>query len=308
MFRKRHGFTLIELLVVIAIIAILIALLLPAVQQAREAARRSTCKNNMKQLGLAMHNYHETHRAFPINLYGGYGDTANVGGYTQTSKSWGWPVHLLPFIDQSPLYNQCDPGNNTIIGSGHIATVVPIFLCPSDPSGGVIIESTSYTTGSINVAIINYKGVMGSDWNWGAYTNNVVSAGDAFTDNNGLLYTLNYRKSKKMRDIVDGTSNTTVIGESVVNTTFATDGTGPGWSWMNAAENTASAAVPINTYKSSSPSSVPWDVRWSFSSQHVGGAHFLMGDGAVRFISENISLTTFRNLATINGGEVIGEF
>lgn len=99
--RSRHavrqtGFTLIELLVVIAIIAILIALLLPAVQQAREAARRSTCRNNLKQLGLALHNYHDAFTGFPVNLYGGYGDTANVGGYTQTSKSWGWMVRILP--------------------------------------------------------------------------------------------------------------------------------------------------------------------------------------------------------------------
>ena len=104
--------------IVIAIIAVLIALLLPAVQQAREAARRSQCENNLKQIGLALHNYHDVFLAFPISLYGGYGDTANVGGYDQNSKSWGWPVRILPYIDQSPLYNIINPGTTSMAASG----------------------------------------------------------------------------------------------------------------------------------------------------------------------------------------------
>ena len=305
---RKVGFTLIELLVVIAIIAVLIALLLPAVQQAREAARRSQCKNNLKQLGLALHNYHEALSAFPINLYGGYGDTANVGGYTQTSKSWGFIVHLLPYIDQAPLYNVVNPGVNTMAAGGQMATVIPVLLSPSDPAGAREVENTTYTTGSVNVAITDYKGVAGSDWDWGTYANNVVTTGDAFTDNNGLFHCLNYRRYKKMSSITDGTSNTLAIGESVANANFAV-GDGPGNTWMNAAAVTATTAVPINTYNNSqSNASVAWDRKWSFASMHTGGAHFLMADGAVRFLSNNISMTTYRDLSTIAGNEVLGEF
>lgn len=304
----KLGFTLIELLVVIAIIAVLIALLLPAVQQAREAARRSQCKNNMKQLGLALHNYHDSLSTFPISLYGGYGDTANVGGYTQASKSWGWPVHLLPYLDQAALYRLCNPGINTLASSGQIATVVTVFVCPSDPAGTREVENTTYITGNTTCAISNYKGVMGSDWNWGTYTNNVVALGDAFTDNNGLLYTLDYRDCKKMSRITDGTSNTIVIGETVCNKNFATDGAGaPGNNWMNAASTCATTAVPMNRFNGST-TGLPWDQRWSFGSAHVGGAHFLLADGGVRFISTNISLVTYRALSTLSGGEVISEF
>lgn len=304
---RQQGFTLIELLVVIAIIAVLIALLLPAVQQAREAARRSQCKNNMKQIGLALHNYHDTFNAFPVSLYGGYGDTAGVGGWTQTSKSWGWPVRVLPYLDQAPLYNLVNPGVNTIAASGQIATVVPVFNCPSDPVGNREPENHSYITGNIVCALSNYKGVMGSDWNWGAYTNNVVAPGDSFTDNNGVLYTLDYRDYKKVSKVTDGMSNTMFVGETVCNKNFAVDGTGPGNNWMNAASTCAATAVPLNVFNSNS-SGGAWDVRWSFGSSHVGGAHFTMGDGAVRFLSTNISLVTYRGLSTISGAEVIGEF
>jgi prepilin-type N-terminal cleavage/methylation domain-containing protein/prepilin-type processing-associated H-X9-DG protein len=306
---RQVGFTLIELLVVIAIIAVLIALLLPAVQQAREAARRSQCKNNLKQLGLALHNYHEALSAFPINLYGGYGDTANVGGYTQTSKSWGFIVHLLPYLDQAPLYNLTNPGANTMLASGQMASVIPVLLCPSDPTGARETENTTYTTGNLNVAVTNYKGVIGSDWDWGTYANNVVNAGsDSFVDNNGLFHALNYRKYKKMSSITDGTSNTVAIGESVCNPNFAT-GDGPGNTWMNTAAVGATTAVPINTVNNiQTNASVAWDRKWSFSSMHTGGAHFLMADGAVRFISNNISMTTYRDLSTLAGAEVIGEF
>jgi type II secretory pathway pseudopilin PulG len=300
---------LIELLVVIAIIAILIALLLPAVQQAREAARRSQCKNNLKQLGLAVQTYHDSAKAFPISLYGGYGDTANVGGWTQTSRSWGWPVRLLPYLDQTPLYKMCDPGTNSIAASAQMATEVIAFVCPSDPTGSREIENHTYVTGSVICAITNYKGVMGSDWDWGVYTNNIVGGGDSFVNNNGLFYTLDYRDYKNMASMKDGTSSTLIIGETVCNNQFAVDGTGPGNNWQNSASVCATTAVPLNRFTSVSTSaSTPWDQRWSFGSGHVGGAHFLMGDGSVRFINNTIARQTYRDLSTINGGERISEF
>ena len=151
--QRCRGFTLIELLVVIAIIAVLIALLLPAVQQAREAARRSQCKNNLKQIGLALQNYHDNNKAFPISLYGGYGDTANVGGFTQNSRSWGWPVRILPFVDQAALYKKASPGNTTIAASGVMTQVVTAFLCPSDPQGPTENQNNSYINGNTRCAV-----------------------------------------------------------------------------------------------------------------------------------------------------------
>lgn len=307
--RRPRGFTLIELLVVIAIIAILIALLLPAVQQAREAARRSQCKNNLKQIGLALQNYHDNNKAFPISLYGGYGDTAGVGGWQQTSRSWGWPVRVLPFIDQDALYKKASPGNTTIAASGVMGQVVTAFLCPSDPQGGIENQNNTYITGNTRCGVSNYKGVMGSDWNWGAYTNNVVTVGDSFTNNNGLLYTLDYREYKGMPHAKDGTANTLAVGETICNQNFAQDGTGPGNNWMNAASTCATAAVPLNRFHSASTSaSTPWDQRWSFGSGHTGGAHFAMLDGTVRFINNTISLAAYRALSTLNGRETVGEF
>lgn len=310
--RRNSGFTLIELLVVIAIIAILIALLLPAVQQAREAARRTQCRNNLKQLGLAMHNYLDVFQKFPINIYGGYTTcyTLVVGGYDQNSYSWGFPVRILPYVDQAPLYNTINPGANTIAGSGQMNAVVPGFKCPSDPQDPTEFQSHIYITGNIAMGVGSYKGVMGSDWKWGAYTNSVMTqaCGDSFVANNGLFPCLSFLYSKSIEKVKDGTSNTFLLGETICNQKFATDGTGPGNNWMNSASVVATTAVPLNSFSNSTPTSFPWDQRWSFGSAHTGGAQFLMGDGAVRFLSNNISLITYRALSTYDQGETIGEF
>ncbi|WP_437223016.1 DUF1559 domain-containing protein [Planctomicrobium sp. SH661] len=315
--KRLQGFTLIELLVVIAIIAVLIALLLPAVQQAREAARRSQCKNNLKQLGLAIHNYHEVFGTFPINMYGGYvtttpgypGDAA-LNGYTQTSKSWGFLSRLLPQLDQTPLFNRLQPGEVAVDANGLLATGVSVFSCPSNSVGLTNTEYTAYVTNQ-PVGVTSYKGVMGSDWDWGAYINNVVTEGrDSFTDNNGLFPVVSCHKLRRLRDITDGTSNTTVIGEAVYVPGFVQAASSePGAAWMLTGPTVATAAIPLNTAKASSTAAgVSWDSRYGFSSPHTGGAHFLLGDGAVRFLSDNINMTTYRSLASMNGGELIGEF
>ena len=308
MSRIRRGFTLIELLVVIAIIAVLIALLLPAVQQAREAARRSQCKNNLKQLGIALHNYHDSVRAFPINLYGGYGDTANVGGYTQTSKSWSFLVYLLPYVDQGPLYNLINPGVNSMSASGQIATVVPVFVCPSDPQGTTETDNSIYVTGNTVVAVSSYKGTGGSDWDWGTYTNNIVSPADSWCNNNGVFNGCSYRRSITLQKITDGTSNTVAIGESICNKNFALSSDGPGNAWMHSAATTNTSAVPINIVNSATTTSVAWPERFGFSSQHTGGADFLLADGSVRFLANSISMPIYRNLSTYGENDTLGEF
>ena len=208
---KNRGFTLIELLVVIAIIAILIALLLPAVQQAREAARRSQCKNNLKQLGLATHNYHDSHNVFPIS----HGDTGN---------SFGWRAMILPYVDQSPLYNKIN-FNGNIVDAGNLEiaqTPLGLFHCPSDPSannvsGGNQVWSNWCFPASCpaasrnNIAVTTYKGVDGR-----AYDQSLTASpmphgmfdrrmGLQASGGGNSLITPN--RTMKMRDVLDGTSN-----------------------------------------------------------------------------------------------------
>ena len=204
--RRRLGFTLIELLVVIAIIAILIALLLPAVQQAREAARRTQCKNNLKQIGLALHNYHDTFGTFPptqiMTYYGGPGFSNPL------PRNHTWISMILPYFDQSPLYNQInfslpiwdDTGSGifsgpqmTTDGKSIPGTIIPGLLCPSDPGFG---GSTAISHG---LAHTNYAGNMGWDWWWRGPD---VHSGPF--QNQGMT---------RIRDITDGTSNTVIVGE-----------------------------------------------------------------------------------------------
>jgi prepilin-type N-terminal cleavage/methylation domain-containing protein len=318
---RRAGFTLVELLVVIAIIGILVALLLPAVQAAREAARRTQCVNNLKQLGVAMHNYHDTHLHFPISRYGNYeGDRtgADGRGWDQGSQSWGYLVWLLPFVEEENLFTACDPAHLSMSATGRIDQVVPTFVCPSDSQAGRAKEAFYWNTALLS-GLTNYKGVMGNDWDFGAYLNNTITQVgqvypggpqlDCFNQNNGLLYTHTVRSPKKMASITDGTSNTLIIGEAVSNEAAAVDGQGVGNSWMHSGTTTANCAIPINTFNHKSPPGVgTWDVRFSFSSAHPGGAHFLSGDGSVRYLSDNIDLSLYRALASIGSGEVTGAY
>lgn len=298
----KKGFTLIELLVVIAIIAILIALLLPAVQQAREAARRSQCKNNLKQIGLALHNYHETYRNFPpAFIY--ETDTNNCSGSPCNDPSWAWSAMILPFIDQAPAYNSLEPGptklSQAISDAAKLVilqNVIPVFRCPSDTGknlSGLDIsgEQTSRS---------NYPGVNGA--------RNEVR----LTDGQGIFGARN--NSVKIRDITDGTSNTIAVGERASKIIGNNNDSYTHWAgvresnvnssgWRGAFEVTGVTSYPINAAES-----VYWRYRGWFSSMHQGGAHFLLGDGAIRFISENIDTTTYNDLSTINDGRVIGEF
>ena len=286
----RRGFTLIELLVVIAIIAILIALLLPAVQQAREAARRTQCKNNLKQFGLAIHNYHDVYLAFPP----GYIDQ---NGHTEAN--WGWGTYVLPYIDQAPLFNQLDVGNNG--GLGEALTVaanlalmskpLPAFRCPSDTAPDINTQQQLFDANMTNnqVATSNYVGANGAgDWSGSGTT----------PANANLKGTFGRNSRSRIRDFTDGTSNTIVIGERAwrvpdpatggnkncgagVVFGISSDGTLPG------RRKALSNGIPkIND---SSDNAVPQaNCIRGFSSRHEGGAQFLMADGSVRFISENI--------------------
>jgi len=329
--RRRVGFTLIELLVVIAIIAILIALLLPAVQQAREAARRTQCKNNLKQLGLALHNYHDVSNMFPP----GYVLQGTAGSF----GNWGWATYLLPYIEQGPLYNKLNPGNNTMAncladttaGGGRQALTTPLtaFRCPSDtapalnhgPPGAAGEAEDGYMFGTVSLATSNYIGSNASR----SLRNDSGSPGT-----NGSIGYANgifYRNSNiGIRDIIDGTSNTIVLGERA----WQVDGTrvyaGVVFGIRSAAhavdENdrglmmiAGCGLIQINSIVNTTAGTYA-EHRRHFSSTHTGGAHFALGDGAVRFISENVDHdvannridSTMERLIAREDGQPVGEF
>lgn len=289
----RRGFTLIELLVVIAIIAILIALLLPAVQQAREAARRSTCKNNLKQLGLAIHNYHGTHNMFPS---GWIGVEPGVGANVEFGSGWGWGTMVLPFMDQTPLYSKVDFNlniNDVNQPLGIIDQILPATRCPSDPAPNTFELEEEGNPGNVLsiLATSNYIGVFGSDELDSCES---VPAGSACRST-GLFY---QNSNTKFRDITDGLSQTLIVGERKTDAA-------QGWysTWVGAVpegEETFARVLGATDHVPNHVSSHFDD----FSSHHTGGAQFVFGDGRVRFVSENIDIGVYRSLSSMSGGEI----
>lgn len=296
--QKNRGFTLIELLVVIAIIAILIALLLPAVQQAREAARRTQCKNNLKQLGLALHNYHDVHTTFPPGWIAVDGGVQNAHDGLNGA---GWGTMVLPYLEQAPLYKQFN-ANLAIQDQSYSQQVLPAWQCPSDPKPDTWVIDNEATGDPITVLpTANYIGVFGTEELDGCEnppgTAPVAANGQCI--GNGFFY---HNSKVRMRDITDGTTNTLMVGERRTDIAAGWFSTWPG---MVAEGEEAFQRVL------GSADHVPNDPAGhfdDFSSRHVGGAQFTLGDGSVRFISENIDDGLYQSLATIQGGEVVGEY
>lgn len=220
-------------------------------------------------------------------------------------------MRILPYIEQTAIYDRAQQGNISLADSGLLATVIGTFLCPSDPAPPVVTENNPYITGGISVARSNYRGVAGNDWDWGAFRNNTVVTGgwsgwvpgDSFMENNGLYYWFSMRKPRSTASVTDGLSNTLAIGEMAFNQNFVNSM--PSYSWAHSAACCASAAIPLNRTNPRSTTSVPWDERWGFSSLHPGGVQFALGDGSVRFLSETIELGVLRGLASIDGGELV---
>lgn len=312
---RRRAFTLIELLVVIAIIAVLIALLLPAVQQAREAARRTQCKNNMRQISLALHNYQSSYRVFPIGVLGIAGTKASGNVLTT------WQTMVLSYVEQGPLFNRYNfnvrfdhPQNAAIVRKK-----LPVYLCPSNPLDMLV------------------AGLFGP-------SHYAANAGTKPGANDGVLFPLS---AISFRDLIDGSSNTISTGEIAYEIggwargsfdsagggtgsggggtagggggtgggggggggSGAGGGGGQGWArgvlrWWKASPSCAIPGFnpPATNCSGSS------ERRFQFSSPHVGGAHFSLADGSARFISQNISVKVYRGLLTRRGNEIVGEF
>ncbi len=334
--KRRSGFTLIELLVVIAIIAILIALLLPAVQQAREAARRTQCKNNLKQLGLALHNYHDVYGKVPPLAVG---DGRNVIRFAVTVSNvgnrdgWGWPVYLLPFLDQAPLYNTLSPStqrpSDHYLASGGvdnlIATSLPAFRCASDvaPAINDISWSAKQTNPPVLAATSNYMAMRDS----AGYSQYTFAPNGAFVAMGERSSPGGGTSPKGLRDITDGTSNTIAFGERAYNIKGIPCYAGVWFGSIRAAHYN-DVLLDVGATGQSPPNDILGNEvrrRTSLSSNHTGVVQVALFDGSVRSISDNIhhnniadmpggttgeSLvdSTYERLIAIGDGQVVGEF
>ena len=310
--RRHRGFTLVELLVVIAIIGILVALLLPAVQAAREAARRMSCSNNMKQIGLALHNYHDTYKKFPY-------------GFSDREALWNAPI--LRFMEQAPLYDtllwdENGAGNWDFDGSPNEAacgTVISAFRCPS------MAQPEHIDNQGIPGRVPNsYRGCAGSD----VYSDDIstIPAGSppgarALEERflNGMFFG---DSSVRIADVLDGTSSTVMIGESYTEVNYTKDGQGMdfwqfgspqsgGWvpgglGGTEYTEGLGSTGPKLNSRLDPTVHGIIMEM--AFGSYHPGGAMFGLADGSIRYISNTIDLNIYHGICSRDEGEVVGDF
>jgi prepilin-type N-terminal cleavage/methylation domain-containing protein/prepilin-type processing-associated H-X9-DG protein len=301
---RRFGFTLLELLVVMAIIGVLVGLLVVAVVRIREAASRAACVNNIKQIALAVHTYHDANQYVPYSSMEG-----PYGPYGPSTLAWSWLARLLPYLDEGNLYEKANLEVNTLYESRDVAAQrIPVFLCQSDPTFGQGPRSDAADLGEWNPPNINagnttYKGVMGSNWLWGDLRwRNPGANGqnDPFIQGDGMFYRDDYNNKKQLAAITDGLSNTFMVGEAVPDYSK--------WcSWPYANNAIGTCAIAPNAKNADGSDFDPWD--WSntyaFASRHPGGLHFGMADGSVHFVNDNIAIATYRALATIRGNESV---
>lgn len=294
----RSGFTLVELLVVIAIIGILVALLLPAVQAAREAARRTECSNNMKQIGLALHNYHDTYKRLPFGSH--------------HADRWGWQPRMIQFMEMTALFDQLNFKVHAWQDGNHelVRQIQPSFICPSDALGEEMLSEENYADTGDGVhwtlSQSDYAACIGDYKNSTGIGETPVYGNVGFGANGGPNQVRGmigrWRWAARFGEVTDGLSNTFCVGECIgalcITQNFATQ------CW-------ATTAHPINYLNESlmenRPSWTPRNTRWDesigFRSFHPGGAQFCMGDGSVRFVSENIDGPTYRAAASRMGNE-----
>jgi prepilin-type N-terminal cleavage/methylation domain-containing protein/prepilin-type processing-associated H-X9-DG protein len=322
--RRRCAFTLVELLVVIAIIGVLVGLLLPAVQAAREAARRMSCSNNLKQLGLALHNYHDVHRRLPAGGIHSLAAAASSGA-TPGSSSWGpsWALLLLPMIEQGALhssYNFSLPRTRDGANAAVVATIVPTYRCPSDSgTAQPWINTVPHAKG-------NYACSTGPGSTWSVTEFPNMAMRGAFSPT--------FHWGARFGEVSDGLSNTIFLGEILAGQESG-DVRGAWASPLGVffSGTTGSTTVPpsvplspngnaLDDLKRDRPArcSAPNNDRnlrcitdtsrstHSLRSRHTGGVQVAFGDGSVQFITDSISVTTLRNLLGIADGQVVTEY
>lgn len=315
--QRSLGFTLVELLVVIAIIGILIALLLPAVQAAREAARRSQCSNNLKQMALGVHNHISAKKTLPP---GAIVTGPCCGSYSYTS----WPIEILPFVEEQALFQAYDHTkyNDQAFSTANLAvtkTIVPSYSCPTDLEANKLAKPGAGPGSGLEYRTSSYRGVTGRSDNtqadvwWGAQLS--AHSGTAFplpAKYRGPLHTLGNIPYQivKPSQITDGLSKTLLIGEKASQTSGATAGQQTFWGYSYAGFN-KSMMVPqsrmlLTDYKrctdiGGSGGDSPCKAGWG--SFHSAGLQFCLCDGSVRFISENIDMNLLCDAVTIAGGE-----
>jgi len=314
--RRRPGFTLIELLVVIAIIAILIGLLLPAVQKVREAAARMTCQNNLKQMGLGLHNYHDTRGKLPPGV-----------AYWGSNNDYGtcWSIEILPFIEQDPLYRMY---NQTVVNQNAAnmpvnQTAVKTYACPSDPIAGTLIAPESGNGSGVSYMASSYRGVAGMT--------NKTGDGNSFwdiaqgppnlgTNLIGALHVTNISglQPEKLQTIQDGTSNTLLVGEYYTRTNTRRTSFWA-YSYTSYCVSTVTGItggapylvadyVKCYTATTATPPGLGGDqnnCKRGFGSNHSSGMNFALCDGSVRLFTSSVDPTILGAMATINNGEII---
>lgn len=321
--RNSKGFTLVELLVVIAIIGILVGLLLPAVQAAREAARRMQCSNNLKQLGLALHNYHSAHNKLPYSAH-------TQGGASGTrQRGVSWIVRIMPYIEQTSVYNALDFAGDYTMQEGPISVQafnalnnlrIPGLECPSSP----LPKTRSYATnanGQATMQLINYVGVTGSFWKGGTSTLESTDPKYTFYGTavyNGMITPVASNSSAaSFGSCTDGTSNTLIVAEQS-DYFYDTNGNKVdrrasghmGGAWTGGAgannwtQNVTTVRYPIGT-SGGTGNSQPYEVNLAFISAHTGGVNSVRADGSVHFMSESGAFEVLTALADRGDGATV---
>jgi prepilin-type N-terminal cleavage/methylation domain-containing protein len=332
----KTGFTLVELLVVIAIIGILVGLLLPAVQAAREAARRMQCSNNLKQYGLALHNYESAHKAIPVGIWGSNPQKGEPRGYDD--DGFGWQTSILPFMEQTALYSRLSTGPMPLGTPGALEiywrangapaigfpipggeTILPFAKCPSS-SLPPIVPATFLIPGATLATPLS------QGWAAGYASTDYKTCGGSQRGDFGMLHKLwETPNGRKFRDVTDGLSNTCMIAESSIVTgarstkwggsaTPSNPGNVEDWPvWIGGAgsdegiRTNGRYSAPINAATNMNQMFLAINDD-SAASFHVGGAQFAFGDGSVHFISENLANTVYSNLHDISDGQPLGDW